>query len=87
MEHLNTYLFSGMIAIVLLLIIIGTFWAPKDSLFAKWFGVNFKRMHCPNCNHQLPIIRKPTNSKEALFGGWTCNHCGTQMDKFGNQLK
>lgn len=42
--------------------------------------------HCPQCNNELPRVRVPTSLSEALWGGWTCEKCGTEIkvDFYGN---
>jgi len=57
----------------------------KDSKYSK-LGINLKRVYCPKCNLKQPIIRKPTNERQILYGGYTCKNCGTEMDKYGTQL-
>ena len=39
---------------------------------------------CPKCGAQLPKLRRPANADQALWGGWTCLKCGTQVDRNGN---
>lgn len=58
----------------------------KDSKFAK-LGVNLNRVFCSNCNEKQPVIRKPKNKRQALYGGYTCKKCGTEMDKYGTIIK
>ncbi|MFT6167007.1 MAG: hypothetical protein ACJAV5_001500 [Vicingaceae bacterium] len=58
----------------------------KDSKYS-YLGMNFKRVFCPNCNKRQPFIRKPTNQRQLLNGGYTCENCQTEMDKFGTELK
>ena len=55
----------------------------KDSKF----GINLKRVFCPKCNLKQPIIRKPKNERQILYGGGTCKNCGTEMDKHGVEIK
>jgi RNase P subunit RPR2 len=51
-----------------------------------FFGVNLKRVKCPNCNTKQPIIRKPQTERQLLYGGWTCKKCGCEMDKYGKEI-
>jgi transposase-like protein len=48
-------------------------------------GINIKKVKCPDCGQEQPMIRKPKNIREALFGGWTCEKCGCKMNKFGKK--
>jgi len=49
-------------------------------------GINLKRVYCPKCGLKQPIIRKPKNERQALYGGNTCKNCGTEMDKYGQKI-
>lgn len=40
---------------------------------------------CPICGTPVPLYRHPTSFRQALWGGWTCKECGTEMDRFGRQ--
>ena len=42
-----------------------------------------KPIKCPNCGAEQPKFRKPTNSRQAMLGGFTCQSCGTEMDARG----
>jgi predicted RNA-binding Zn-ribbon protein involved in translation (DUF1610 family) len=77
MEILSTIFLVAM-AILLGLIVYGTI--VKN----KW-GINFKRVSCPQCGAAAPIARKPTSVNEALWGGYTCQKCGCHMDKWGRR--
>ena len=50
-------------------------------------GINLNRVYCPKCNLKQPIIRRPSNERETLYGGYTCEKCKTKMDKFGVEIK
>jgi hypothetical protein len=51
----------------------------------KW-GINFRRITCPNCGREMPRIRAPASGSEALWGGTTCPNCQCQVDKWGRRL-
>jgi DNA-directed RNA polymerase subunit RPC12/RpoP len=53
---------------------------------AAFWGVNFRRVNCPKCGHKTPVLRKPRSVRQALWGGWTCSGCGTEMDKLGTDI-
>ena len=38
---------------------------------------------CPKCGTPVPGVRTPTSLRQALWGGWTCAECGTEMDRKG----
>ena len=70
----------GIVLLILLTLI------KKDSKYSK-FGVNLYRIYCPKCNLKQPVIRKPNNQRQAMYGGHTCKKCSTEMDKFGTEIK
>ncbi len=57
----------------------------KDSKYAH-LGINLSRIYCPKCNLKQPIIRKPANERQTLYGGHTCKNCKTEMDKYGVEI-
>lgn len=59
----------------------------KDTLRreGKW-GFNMTPTNCPKCNAPLPAVRKPTTFKQGLWGGWTCQKCGCEVDKWGKEM-
>ncbi|MDF3078008.1 MAG: hypothetical protein K0S09_1897 [Sphingobacteriaceae bacterium] len=61
------------------------FFIVKSRGKSKW-GVHLKGVRCPKCNEKQPFIRVPKNEREALWGGYTCNNCNTEMDKYGQLL-
>ena len=42
--------------------------------------------NCPNCGTKQPAQRKPTSFRQAIFGGWTCTNCGTEIDRHGHSI-
>ncbi len=42
-----------------------------------------KPAQCPKCGFVLPKFRKPQNSKQALWGGYTCPSCNAEVDRKG----
>jgi hypothetical protein len=48
-------------------------------------GINTKRVRCPRCGKDLPIVRRPANAHQAMWGGWTCS-CGCEIDKWGKEI-
>jgi hypothetical protein len=68
------------VALMLTMIVLGTI--RKQGRF----GVNTELPDCPNCGEQVPLTRKPTSFRQAMWGGWTCEKCGTEMNKWGKQV-
>jgi len=52
----------------------------------KW-GINFKRAVCTQCGTAMPMIRKPANWRQTLWGGGTCAECGFELDKWGRPIE
>ncbi len=42
---------------------------------------------CPECGTPVPRTRTPTSWRQALWGGWTCAECDTEMDRRGRELE
>jgi hypothetical protein len=36
---------------------------------------------CPACGAAFPSVRRPKNIRQATWGGWTCESCGTEFDR------
>jgi predicted RNA-binding Zn-ribbon protein involved in translation (DUF1610 family) len=84
MDNFSSLLFAGLIfGLVGWLCLKGfsKFW-PKSGKM----GVNLEVVACPQCGEVVPKIRKPANTKQLLWGGWTCSNCGTEMDKYGSKI-
>jgi hypothetical protein len=41
---------------------------------------------CPSCKKALPRLRWPRSWRQLLWGGWTCENCGTEADARGNRI-
>ncbi len=44
------------------------------------------RKSCPKCNTPLPRFRKPSNTREAMLGGWHCPTCSATIARNGSLL-
>jgi hypothetical protein len=51
----------------------------------RW-NVFARRVSCPRCGLLMPVPRKPTSRRQMLYGGWTCEGCGCEMDANGVEL-
>lgn len=49
-------------------------------------GINVRREDCPRCGQKLPVVRRPKNLRQAMWGGWTCERCGVELDKWGRPV-
>lgn len=41
---------------------------------------------CPTRCLDIPAVRRATNWRQALWGGWTCTRCGAELDRFGRRI-
>ncbi len=69
----------GLLLTGVILVIIGT--VTKN----RW-GINLDSRSCPHCNASMPQVRKPQSLNQALWGGSTCQQCGTESDKWGRKV-
>ncbi|MBD3790516.1 MAG: hypothetical protein IE885_09205 [Campylobacterales bacterium] len=65
--------------------------AASYLIFKLWprsgkMGINTNTVHCPCCGTKAPMFRIPKNLKQLLWGGWSCQKCGCEFDKYGNKL-
>jgi len=66
----------GILGVGMLLVVHGT-------IFKTRWGINTDtQVECPGCHKMRGQIRTPRNSKQALWGGSTCDHCGLEVDKW-----
>lgn len=49
-------------------------------------GFHFGTINCPKCTEPVPKTRKPRSVRQELYGGWTCQACGAEMDKNGTDI-
>jgi hypothetical protein len=77
--HLANVIFWTLVIAAVAFLVVG-------SIRRTRLGINAREVHCPECNAAMPVARKPTSVSQALWGGWTCQHCGTRLDKWGRRL-
>jgi hypothetical protein len=84
----------GMIAAIALGIVvfgllgIGLVFVIRDTIRQRGnWGINFKPGPCQQCGTPMPMIRKPDNWRQAMWGGWTCPECGLELDKWGRPVE
>ncbi len=51
----------------------------------RW-GINLEPVSCPRCGTLPPHTREPRTVRQAMWGGWTCTTCGTEVDKWGQEI-
>ena len=53
------------------------------AIYKTRFGINLGKAECSKCGRAAPAVRVPKTTYETLWGGWTCEKCGQQNDKWG----
>lgn len=60
----------------------------KSSRDKTRWGLNTApSTNCPKCSEPFPSVRTPADMHEFLWGGWTCQKCGTKSDKWGRERR
>ena len=47
------------------------------------FALSRKPVKCPSCGREQPKVRAPASMNQAMWGGYTCQGCGAEMDARG----
>jgi hypothetical protein len=70
------------------LLALGAVLVIRDTirLRGNW-GINLWPSPCRQCGTPLPMIRKPANWRQAMWGGWTCAECGLELDNWGRPVE
>lgn len=69
--------------LAVLFILLACFILYRGTKRQNKLGINTSNLICPNCNELAPKIRKPKNLSQLLWGGFTCEKCGSEVDKWG----
>jgi len=67
------------VAVGVVLVIYGT-------IVKNRWGVNLRRVQCPNCATVMGRVRTPNSGKQAMWGGYTCPTCRCELDKWGRPV-
>jgi transposase-like protein len=51
------------------------------------FIVFRKPVKCEKCGAEQPKVRKPENMSQAMWGGYTCKGCGSELNARGKLKK
>jgi len=65
----------------------GLFGGIGGGLFVLVWGLLIPPKSCPKCGTKIPRFRKPANLRQALWGGYTCQKCGTVLDRKGKRIE
>jgi len=80
-------MFETVVSIVVLVVIaIGAVLVVYGTIAKNKWGINLRRVSCPNCGAPAPRVRTPASTQQTLWGGTTCPKCGCEMDKWGRRL-
>ena len=74
------------LAVVFGLLFTGAILVAVGTVTRNRWGINLTSMPCPSCKVPMPQLRKPQSLKQALWGGDTCEQCGTESDKWGREV-
>lgn len=72
--------------VVLGAMLVGVVLVVHGTLAKNRWGINLDQVRCARCGEQLPMVRKPQSVRQALWGGYVCPRCGTELDKWGREL-
>jgi hypothetical protein len=79
---LKTFEIVGLVLVVLVETVYFFVVKPGSQRMTGW-GVNPDPVECPTCGASQPKYRTPQNLRQAMWGGFTCRKCNTEMDKWG----
>jgi|SRR5271157_5436705 len=58
----------------------------KTTSDTRW-GINpVGQIQCPRCGKIHGQFRIPRSFRQAMWGGWTCSHCGLEVDKWNRPV-
>lgn len=62
--------------------------ALRDTIRRRgMYGINFRRIVCPQCGTRLRRGITNPDWKELCYGGWTCHECGIELSQWGRPWK
>jgi hypothetical protein len=64
-------------------LLVGILLVAFGTVGKNQWGINTKPVNCPACGCPTPQVRQPKSIRQALWGGWRCEKCGCEMDKWG----
>lgn len=78
---------KAIIVVLALLVSVLFVWVAWGSRrrTGRW-GLNLEAVRCPVCQTRMPTWRRPASFRQALWGGWSCQRCGCEMDKWGTPI-
>ena len=86
-ETLGMIFAIGISVLVFSVLCVGGFLVVRDTIRQRGnWGLNFRPVVCPECGEPAPAVRAPRNRRQTLWGGATCEECGTEYDKWGHRI-
>ncbi len=74
-------------AVVFGLLSVGVVVGIYGTVSRNRWGINLGDVVCPRCGTPLPKVREPRSLRQEIWGGWTCARCGTEVDKWGREVR
>jgi hypothetical protein len=71
---------------VLVVLAVGLVLVVHGTVVENRWGVNLRRVECPNCQAVMGRVRMPSSGRQAAWGGYTCPACKCDMDKWGRAV-
>jgi hypothetical protein len=75
-----------LLTVIFGLLFTGTALVTVGTVTKNRWGINLDSRSCPRCKALIPQVRKPQSLKQVLWGGSTCEQCGTESDKWGREV-
>lgn len=69
--------------VIVSILFLGALLVALGTVKKNRWGINTKPVNCPACGSPMPGVRQPRSLRQALWGGWTCEKCGCEVDKWG----
>jgi hypothetical protein len=67
---------------------IGVVLVIRDTIRQRGnWGINLRPGPCLQCGAPMPMIRKPENWRQAMWGGWRCPECSLELDRWGRPVE
>ena len=65
-------------------LILGVFLVIFGTVTKNRWGINLDPNTCPTCKAEIPRVRKPDSLGQALWGGYTCKVCDSEVRQMGS---
>jgi hypothetical protein len=72
--------------VILAGVAVGVVLVIHGTIVKNRWGVNLRRVQCPNCATVMGRVRMPTSGERAMWGGYTCPTSKCELDKWGRPI-